>query len=51
MELHGSTKKTNFLWFMHVEYAENGSLFGFLKRNQVNIEREQKWAMEIAQGE
>ena len=36
---------------MHVEFAENGSLFGFLQRSQVNIEREEKWAMEIAQGE
>jgi len=37
--------------FMHIEYAENGSLFGFLQRSQVNIERDLKWAMEIAQGE
>ena len=36
---------------MHVEYAENGSLFGFLQRSLVNIERDLKWAMEIAQGE
>ena len=37
--------------FNHVEYAENGSLFEFLQRNQVDLERDLKWAMEIAQGE
>ena len=37
--------------FMLVEYAENGSLFGFLQRSQINIEQDLKWAMEIAQGE
>ena len=36
---------------MHIEYAENGSLFGFLQRSQVNIGQDLKWAMEIAQGE
>jgi len=52
MELDGSPKWEQISYgFTRVEYAENGSLFGFLQRSQVNIERDLKWAMEIARGE
>ena len=52
MELDGSPTWEQISYgFMHVEYAENGSLFGFLQRSQVNIGQDLKWAMEIAQGE
>ena len=51
MEVFGTSKKKQISYgFMHVEYAENGSLFAFLQRRPVIIERQQKWAMEIAQG-
>ena len=36
---------------LFVEYAENGSLFGFLQQSKVDLGRDIKWAMEIAQGE
>jgi len=48
---HGVVMQAPDYW-MVTEYAENGSLFEFLQRNQFNIDldRSLKWAKEIARG-
>ena len=52
MELSGSLHYgNNVAPSLCIEYAENGSLFGFLQQSQINLDRDLKWAEEIAQGE